>query len=98
MNKKPLKKNEVIKILKSFKSFFPEVEKINIIKSNKRILSKDIISSINVPPFKNSAVDGYAIRNLDIGFNHKFQIVGRAAAGDNFVNSLTSFPVPPILK
>ena len=71
MNKNPLKKNEVIKILKSFKSLIPETEKIDIIKSNKRILSKNIVSYINVPPFKNSAVDGYAIRNLDIDFNHK---------------------------
>ena len=66
MNKHPLTKNEVINLLK--KKFIEnlESEKIELLLAEGRILSSDIISSINLPPFKNSAVDGYAIHDNDI--------------------------------
>ena len=31
-----------------------------------RVLASDIVSPVNVPPFDNSAVDGYAVRNDDL--------------------------------
>ena len=54
MNNKPLKKNEVIKIFKSIKKLKTKIVNVDIKNSNKCILAEDIISSINVPPFKNS--------------------------------------------
>ena len=83
MNNKPLKKNEVIKIFKSIKKLKTKIVNVNIENSNKCILAEDIISSINVPPFKNSAVDGYAIRNKDINYNGKFKIIEKILAGEN---------------
>jgi len=83
MDKKILKKNDVIKILKSFKLRKLNCEKINLKNINNRILSKNIISSINVPPFKNSAVDGFAIRGTDINSNKRYKVSVKILAGDN---------------
>ena len=91
MNNKPLKKNEVIKIFKSIKKLKTKIVNVNIENSNKCILAEDIISSINVPPFKNSAVDGYAIRNKDINYNGKFKIIEKILAGASLLQLYTGF-------
>ena len=54
------------KILKSIKTI-KRSETINIMDSLGRIASKNIKSSINIPSFRNSAMDGYAlnIKNLE---------------------------------
>ena len=83
MNKKPLKKNAVIKILKNIYLNNLESEIINLYDAEDRILSKPIISSINLPPFKNSAVDGYAIHDEDIGQCNNVKVSYRISAGDN---------------
>ena len=57
---------EAIKKLLSEKNF-PEMisEKINTVNSDSRILSQDIKSSINLPHFNRSSMDGYAIYASD---------------------------------
>lgn len=42
------------------------VEKIDFNESNNRILARDVISDIDMPPFDKSAMDGYACRIEDI--------------------------------
>ncbi len=83
MNIKPVTKNQVIKLLKKIKFNNLKSEKISLINAKGRILSSDITSSINLPPFNNSAVDGYAIRDKDLNNKKKFQCLYRIAAGDN---------------
>src|SRR5271170_7415052 len=48
-----------------------------------RVLAQDIIAPVNVPPFDNSAVDGFAVRgdDLDPGAEQRLTIVDRVAAG-----------------
>jgi molybdopterin molybdotransferase len=48
-----------------------------------RVLAQDIIAPVNVPPFDNSAVDGFAVRgdDLDAGTEKRLAIVDRVAAG-----------------
>ncbi len=41
-------------------------EKVNFTDSLHRVLAEDIVSSINMPPFDKSAMDGYACRMRDI--------------------------------
>lgn len=41
-------------------------ETIDVRDSQYRILYKDIISSIDVPPFDRAAMDGYAVRSIDV--------------------------------
>lgn len=71
-----------------------------------RILAQSVISPINVPPFNNSAMDGYAVRLSDFDENSEsttLSLAGKAFAGHPFtgewsVNScvrvMTGAPVP----
>jgi len=90
MNKKPLTKSNIINFLKKQKKINLNVEWIDIINCKGRILAKDIKSKINLPPFNNSAVDGYAILDKDIKKNKELICKRRIAAGDNksFKNSI----------
>lgn len=83
MNKKPLKKDEVFKIFKSIKILKQKTEIVNIWNSNNRVISENLRSLINVPPFNNSAVDGYAIIFNNLKNNNKFKIIAKIRAGDN---------------
>jgi len=82
MNKHPLTKNEVINLLKKISIENLESEKVELLLAEGRILSSDIISSINLPPFNNSAVDGYAIHNDNLYDSMKLKCTQRVAAGD----------------
>jgi molybdopterin molybdotransferase len=48
-----------------------------------RVLAHDVVATVNVPPFDNSAVDGYAVRGEDLDAEHEraLGIVDRVAAG-----------------
>ncbi len=48
-----------------------------------RVLAEDVVAPLNVPPFDNSAVDGYAVRADDLLENAetRLAVVDRAAAG-----------------
>jgi molybdopterin molybdotransferase len=70
-----------------------------------RVLAQGIVAPVNVPPFDNSAVDGYAVRGEDLDAEREktFAIVDRVAAGhaaDHAVNSgeairiFTGAPMP----
>ena len=82
MNKHPLTKNEVINLLKKISIENLESEKVELLLAEGRILSSDIISSINLPPFNNSAVDGYAVHNDNLHDSMKLKCTQRIAAGD----------------
>ena len=83
MNKKPIKKKEIFNILQCIKIKNLNSETVDIIDSEGRFLSKDIQSFIDLPPFKNSAVDGYAVRDNDIENQKELIIKYRIVAGDN---------------
>ena len=51
-------------ILKHFKPLEPEAAPI--LQALDRALAEDIVSGLNLPPFANSAMDGYAVRAEDI--------------------------------
>ncbi len=46
-----------------------------------RILAEDVIAPVDLPPFDNSAVDGYAVRFDDLTDRPQMPVVGRLAAG-----------------
>src|SRR5580704_4924613 len=58
-------------------------ETVALRESMGRVLAQDIIAPLNVPPFDNSAVDGFAVRgdDLDAGAEKRLAIVDRVAAG-----------------
>ncbi|MBI4790229.1 MAG: molybdopterin molybdotransferase MoeA [Chloroflexi bacterium] len=51
-------------ILKHFAPLEPE--RVPMLEALDRVLAEDVISELNVPPFNNSAMDGYAVRAADI--------------------------------
>ncbi|WP_394145091.1 molybdopterin molybdotransferase MoeA [Vibrio atypicus] len=48
------------------------------------VLAEDILSPIFVPPFDNSAMDGYAVRLADLNANNIMPLAGKSFAGQPF--------------
>jgi molybdopterin molybdotransferase len=44
-----------------------ETETVSLKDARGRVLAADVIAPIDLPPFDNSAVDGYAVRHVDVG-------------------------------
>ena len=67
-----------------------ECETVTLREAMGRVLAEDIIAPVNVPPFDNSAVDGYAVRaaNLDAKGETRLTIVDRVAAGHDATQAL----------
>lgn len=53
-----------------------------------RILSEPVRSAFSIPPFDNSAMDGYALRVADLNQNNTLKLVGKSFAGEPFAGSL----------
>ncbi|QGU94709.1 molybdopterin molybdenumtransferase MoeA [Clostridium bovifaecis] len=53
------------KLVENFKDFKCEVEEIEILEAEGRLLGEDIHSKLNVPHFRRSTVDGYAVISKD---------------------------------
>lgn len=43
-----------------------EPERVGLLDSLGRVLAEDVVSDIDVSPFDNSAMDGYAVRHADV--------------------------------
>lgn len=61
-------------------------EQVHILDAMGRVLTEEIISDIDIPPFANSAMDGYAVRAADTagagpGKSVRLAVVGSVAAG-----------------
>lgn len=63
-----------------------ESETVPIREALNRVLADDVVSSINVPPYQNSAMDGYAINSQDIPASGEavLKLVGKSFAGIPF--------------
>ncbi len=79
----------------------PQPEEVPLAEAWDRVLLKPAVSRMMQPPFDASAMDGYAIRNADIG--ETLTVVGEAAAGHPYpgtaapgttVRIFTGAPVP----
>ena len=60
-----------------------EVETVALMDADGRVLAQDLIATLQLPPFTNSAVDGYAVRGQDVpsGEARLFRVAGRVQAG-----------------
>ncbi len=83
MNKKPLYLKQIINFIKRCSSVIYKTEIINLLNAEDRILAENVYSKIDLPPFKNSAVDGYALLKKDLNRMPKTINKKRVAAGDN---------------
>lgn len=70
---------EAYKIVIDSQYYEVNTERIELIKSIGRILAKDILSDISMPPFNKSAMDGYACRRIDL--KNELEVLEIIAAG-----------------
>jgi molybdopterin molybdotransferase len=60
-----------------------ETEIVALARAAGRVLATDVIAAVSLPPFDNSAVDGYAVRHADLAPDGetRLQIADRVTAG-----------------
>jgi molybdopterin molybdotransferase len=69
-----------------------EAETVPLAKAAGRILAADLIAQMDVPPYANSAVDGYALMHADLSPDNVtvLPVTGRAAAGHPLAHAMQS--------
>ncbi len=75
--------DEAVGIIAARVSAVQDVETVSLAEADGRILARPILAPLPLPPFTNSAVDGYAVRGgdlLDRG-EQAFDVAGRVQAG-----------------
>ncbi len=75
--------DEAVGLIASRVAAVPDIETVALPDADGRILAKDILAPLPLPPFTNSAVDGYAVssRYLPQGKAQAFPVTGRVQAG-----------------
>ncbi len=58
-----------------------EIEYVGLRAAEGRVLAGDVLAPVDLPPFANSAVDGYAVRLADLSGAPDLPVAGRVAAG-----------------
>src|SRR5215472_17006641 len=71
------------------------VEEVPLAGCPGRVLAEDLVSSVELPSFAASAVDGYAVRSADGG--GRLRVVGESAAGRPFTGELPAGATARIL-
>ncbi|MFZ1882779.1 MAG: gephyrin-like molybdotransferase Glp [Rhodoplanes sp.] len=83
-----------------------EIERVGLREAAGRVLASDLAAAIDLPPFDNSAVDGYALRHADLDerTETRLAVVDRIAAGQDAARGIvageairifTGAPMPP---
>ncbi len=83
-----------------------EIETVALAAARGRVLAQDVIAPLDLPPFDNSAVDGYAVRHADLAASGETRLAvtarsfaGAAAASPvetgQAVRIFTGAPMPP---
>ncbi len=79
-----------------------ETESVAIQECYQRVLAREVFSPINVPAYRNSAMDGYALRSDDLE-RDSYRVVAEVLAGSHYpkmvelgeaVNIMTGAPMP----
>ncbi|GAB4137503.1 MAG: molybdopterin molybdotransferase MoeA [Ignavibacteriales bacterium] len=79
--------NEALEIIKhEIEKLSVHTEDVDIFDSYNRILAEDVVADVDLPPFDNSAVDGYAIKYSD---RREWKIIGEISAGNYSAFNLT---------
>ena len=75
--------DEAVSIIAARVTAVPDIETVSLTAADGRILAKEISAPLPLPPFTNSAVDGYAVRSGDLAQveEQAFPVAGRVQAG-----------------
>ena len=73
----------------------PQVERVSLMETHRRVLAENILSPLDLPAFDNSSMDGYSVRAGDTASANsenpvRLQLLGKAAAGENFGGELAA--------
>jgi molybdopterin molybdotransferase len=73
----------------------PGSETLSLREAHGRVLLDRVAAAVDLPPFDNSPVDGYAVRAADVagvnpGAPARLRLVGRVPAGETFSGELTT--------
>jgi molybdopterin molybdotransferase len=73
----------------------PRAESVPLSEAHGRVLSQPVLSAVDLPPFDNSSMDGYALRAEDVAAAKaespvRLRVVGRVAAGEAFPGEVTA--------
>src|SRR5262249_48836978 len=74
---------EVERIIRERVTPVAEIETIALHAASGRVIAREVVAPIDLPPFDNSAVDGYAVRHADLDANAetRLAVVERVTAG-----------------
>ncbi len=71
--------NEALGIIKKeFRNLMLPIEEVDLLDSTDRVLAEDITADVDLPPFDDSAMDGYAIRFSE---RRSWKIIGEISTG-----------------
>jgi molybdopterin molybdotransferase len=75
--------DEVERIIRQRVTPVAEVETVPLHAADGRVVARDVVAPIDLPPFDNSAVDGYAVRHADLHAKEetRLTVVERVTAG-----------------
>ena len=75
--------DEAVSIIAARVTAVQDIETVSLTAADGRILAKEISAPLPLPPFTNSAVDGYAVRSGDLAQveEQAFPVAGRVQAG-----------------
>jgi molybdopterin molybdotransferase len=75
--------DEAVSIIAARVTAVRDIETVSLTAADGRILAKEISAPLPLPPFTNSAVDGYAVRSGDLAQveEQAFPVAGRVQAG-----------------
>lgn len=77
--------DEALKIALDATSPITTTETIAISEADGRVAAADVVSSLDVPPFDRSAMDGYAVRSADCASpGAELRVIGRVFTGEVF--------------
>src|SRR6516164_4559844 len=75
--------DEAVGLITARVSAIADLEPVTLVDADGRVLAHDIAAPLPLPPFTNSAVDGYAVGNADLPkvSEQAFVVSGRVQAG-----------------
>jgi len=101
----PMRVADAVALLRARLPVLSGIETVSIDRADGRVLAEDLIAPIDLPPFDNAAVDGYAVRAGDLapGGETRLPLGGRVPAGHApadpgpgfAVRIFTGAPMPP---
>jgi molybdopterin molybdotransferase len=88
-NKRPLTVEEALARVLEGVVAIADTREVDLLDAQGDVLARDIIAKHDSPPFAASAMDGYAVRSVDVAaLPATLRVIGEAAAGHGFAGAI----------